>query len=116
VVVPDNRGALITWSAGVSAVAATFAGLLAARATTPLSQNPWFIACLVVACLSFAMLLLGGLVVLASWWQSRESRSAAAMAGPTRPATVTTANRPPLRVQHVVIDSERRIATIAADA
>jgi len=69
--VPDNRGTLITWSAGVSTVAATFAALLATRATTPLSQNLWFIVCLVVAVLSFAVLLLVGLPLLTPWWRSR---------------------------------------------
>src|SRR6266851_751015 len=72
---PDNRGALIAWSAGVSALAATFAGVLASRATTPLSQNPWFIACVSVACLAFAILLLAGLALLLSWWHSRRPQS-----------------------------------------
>ena len=90
VIVPDNRGALIAWSAGVSAVAATFVGVLVSRATTPLSQNPWFIACLVVACLSFAILLLAGFAVLVSWWRSREPRPAAAVAQPTLPAAAIT--------------------------
>ena len=87
---PDNRGALIAWSAGVSAVAVTFVGILASRATTPLSQNPWFIACLVVACLSFAILLLGGLAVLVSGWRSRERRPVAVAAQPNPPAAAIT--------------------------
>ena len=68
---PDNRGALIAWSAGVSAVAAAFAGILASRATTPLSLNSWFIACVVIASLAFAILLAAGPALLLSWWRSR---------------------------------------------
>jgi tetratricopeptide (TPR) repeat protein len=68
----DNRGAVTAWSAGVSGVAATFAGVLASRATTPLSQNPWFIICVVIACLTFAILLGVGFLGLISWWRSRE--------------------------------------------
>jgi hypothetical protein len=90
VIVPDNRGTLIAWSAGVSAVAATFVGVLASRATTPLPQNPWFIACLVVACLSFAILLLAGFAVLVSWWRSRKPRPGGMAAQPIPPAAAIT--------------------------
>jgi hypothetical protein len=67
-----NTGSVIAWSAGVSAVAATFAGVLAARATTPLSGNPWFVACIVIAVAAFAILFGVGLVGLISWWRSGE--------------------------------------------
>lgn len=73
---PDNRGAVIAWSAGVSVVAATFAGILASRARTPLSSNAWFIACVVVACVALAILLLAGLSLLVSWWPSRRGSQA----------------------------------------
>ncbi len=59
------------WSAGVSAVTATFAGLIASRATTPLSQNPWFIASLVVACIAFAILMATGIHGFMSWWRRK---------------------------------------------
>lgn len=60
----DRRDTIIAWSAGVSAVAATFAGVLASRATTPLSQNGWFLACVAVACTAFALLVATGLAAL----------------------------------------------------
>jgi TPR repeat protein len=71
---PDNGGALIAWSAGVSAIGVGFAGILAARATTPLSQNPWFISCVVIACLGFAALMFAGLALLRSWWRLRQAQ------------------------------------------
>lgn len=71
----DHRETIIAWSAGVSAVAATFAGILASRATTPLSQNAWFIGCVVFACAAFAILLAAGLTALPSWWRSRQLES-----------------------------------------
>jgi TPR repeat protein len=73
--VPDNRASLIAWSAGVSAVAAAFAGTLASRATTPLSHNRWFIACVVVACAALAILLLMGPALLVSWWRVRQTQA-----------------------------------------
>jgi hypothetical protein len=56
--VADGTGNFIAWTAAVSAVSATFAGIVASRASTPLSQNPWFILCLVIACVSFLALFL----------------------------------------------------------
>lgn len=68
----DHRDTIIAWSAGVSAVAGTFAGILASRTTTPLSQNDWFIACVVVACAASALLFSAGLTVLPSLWRKPE--------------------------------------------
>ena len=74
--VSDHRDTIIAWSAGVSVVAATFAGILASRATTSLSQNAWFIGCVVFACAAFAILLVAGLTALPSLWRSRQLESA----------------------------------------
>jgi hypothetical protein len=63
----EQRHAVAAWSAGVSGVAATFAGILASRATTGLSHNAWFIACLVCALAAFAVLLAAGAPDLAGW-------------------------------------------------
>ena len=56
--VVDQTGRVIAWSAGVSAGGAALAGVLAQRANTPLSQNPWFVLCVVITCISFAILVL----------------------------------------------------------
>lgn len=71
----EQRDTIIAWSAGVSAVAGTFAGILASRATTPLSHNDWFVACVVVACVTSAILLAAGLPTLMSWAHVRQLKA-----------------------------------------
>lgn len=62
----DHRSAVVAWAAGVSAVAAAFAGIAASRAT-PLLRNAWFITCLIVALIAFTLLLAAGLPDLLGW-------------------------------------------------
>ena len=62
---------IVTWSAGAGCVSAALAGLLLARATTPLSKNPWFIVCAGIAVASFVVLLLAGLHAAWVWWRKR---------------------------------------------
>jgi hypothetical protein len=69
--VADQTANIIGWSAGVSAVSGAFAGILASRATTPLSQNPWFILSITIAIISFAVLLLMGPRLVWTWWRDR---------------------------------------------
>jgi hypothetical protein len=76
----DENGKVILWSAGVSATSAALAGLLAQRATTPLSKNPWFILCAAIACFSFAVLLFAGLYAVCDWWRDRIRRKASSVA------------------------------------
>jgi hypothetical protein len=71
---PENRRAVAAWSAGVSAVAAAFAAIIASRATTSLSRNAWFIACLAVALIAFAILLAAGVPDLVSWLRERKGK------------------------------------------
>ena len=95
--VVDQIGRVIAWSAGVSAAGATLAGVLAQRANTPLSQNPWFVLCIVITCVSFAILVLTAPYGAWRWWrmhirirqQQRQepTRSPEATADP--PATVS---------------------------
>jgi hypothetical protein len=66
--VADQTANVAAWSVGVSAVSATLAGFLASRATTPLSQNPWFMLCIGVAIVSFAVLLLIGPRLVWTCW------------------------------------------------
>src|ERR1022692_414297 len=76
----DENDKVILWSAGVSATRAALAGLLAQRATTPLSKNPWFILCASIACFSFAVLLFAGLYAVCDWWRDRIRRKASSVA------------------------------------
>jgi hypothetical protein len=62
---------LIAWSSAVSLVSGTFAVILATRATTPLSGNVLFIICMVIACVSFVVLLLAGVRAGWVWWRRR---------------------------------------------
>jgi hypothetical protein len=71
--VAEHRRAVVAWSAGVSAVGATFAGVLASRATTSLSRNAWFVFCLVVALLTFALMLAAGVPDLVGWLGERKN-------------------------------------------
>ena len=66
-----SDGKIVAWSAGVGGVSSALAGLLLARATTPLSKNPWFILCVVIAVVSFAVLLLAGPHAAWVWWRKR---------------------------------------------
>jgi WD40 repeat protein len=72
----ENRRAVVAWSAGVSAVAAAFAAIIASRATTSLSRNAWFVACLVVALIAFAILLAAGVPDIISWLRERKDKPA----------------------------------------
>src|ERR1700733_2173960 len=74
----DHRSAVVAWAAGVSAVAAAFAGIAASRAT-PLLRNAWFITCLIVALIAFTLLLAAGLPDLRGWLGERKG-------GPDLPA------------------------------
>jgi hypothetical protein len=69
--VADQSGNIVAWCAGVSGVSATLAAVLAQRSTTPLSQNLWFILCVVIACVSFAALLFVGPYAVWRWWRAR---------------------------------------------
>jgi hypothetical protein len=69
----ERRSAVVAWAAGVSAVAATFAGIAASRGT-PLLRNAWFIAWLVVALIGFVLLLVAGAPDLVGWLRERKSR------------------------------------------
>jgi hypothetical protein len=69
--VADQTANVVAWSAGVSAASATLAGILASRATTPLSKNPWFMLCMVIAIVSFVVLLLVGFRLIWVWWRGR---------------------------------------------
>jgi hypothetical protein len=72
----ENRRAVAAWSAGVSAVAVAFAAIIASRATTSLSRNAWFVACLVVALIAFAILLAAGVPDIISWLRERKDKPA----------------------------------------
>jgi hypothetical protein len=65
--VPEYRRAIVEWCAGISAVAGTFAGIVAARVTTPLSRSPLFASCVVVALMAFAVLLVAGIPDFLGW-------------------------------------------------
>jgi hypothetical protein len=69
----ERRSAVVTWAAGISAVAATFAGIAASR-PTPLLGNALFIACLIVALISFMLLLAAGLPDLVGWLRGNKGR------------------------------------------
>jgi hypothetical protein len=100
--VVDQIGRVIAWSAGVSAVGAALAGVLAQRANTPLSQNPWFVLCIAITCVSFTILLLTAPYGAWRWWRRRirtrqqqrqesaRSREATADAPPTASAPAVT--------------------------
>ena len=72
----ENRRAVAAWSAGVSVVASAFATIIASRATTSLSRNVWFIACLAVALITFAIMLTAGVPDLIGWLRDRKDKPA----------------------------------------
>jgi WD40 repeat protein len=78
----------------VSAVAATFAGTLASRTTTTLSENAWFVASLVLALIAFAVLLVAGAPDLVGWPRERKSELAVKRSV-TRPTVSHKALSPP---------------------
>lgn len=81
----EDRRAVIGWSGGVSAAAGTFAGVLASRTTTPLSQNALFISCVAVALITFAILLMAGMPDLLRWFHG---------ARPEQPSPATATGQP----------------------
>lgn len=91
----DPLHAVAAWSVGVSTVSATFAGIVASRATTPLSQNPWFVTCLVIAIITFVVLLITGILGLIAWWGKRWTRPVPA--APTPPARAANHGSNPSR-------------------
>jgi MFS family permease len=87
--VADQTANVIAWSAGVTAASGTLAGIIASRATTPLSQNSWFILFTVIAIASFAVLLLIGPRLVRTWWRGRKKPDA-----PLRPNTESAPAEP----------------------
>jgi hypothetical protein len=84
--VGDRGVKLVAWLAAVGAVSGALAALLLSRATTPLSGNPWFVFCVVIAAISFAILLVIGPIAGFRWWREsqrrRENRSLAEVVPP----------------------------------
>jgi hypothetical protein len=70
---PERRGAVVTWAAGISAAAAAFAGMAASR-PAPLLRNAWFIGWLIVALVFFLLLLAVGLPDLVGWLRENKGR------------------------------------------
>jgi hypothetical protein len=92
----ERRTAVVAWAAGISAVAATFAGIAASRAT-PLLQNAWFIAWLIVALIAFMLLLAAGLPDLVGWLRENKGRPdlpASEVAAELRTPSASSADRP----------------------
>jgi hypothetical protein len=94
--VADQTANVIACSAGVSVVSGGFAAALASRATTPLSKNPWFMLCIVIAIISFIVLLLAGVRLAWTWWHDRYE---AAAATPIAPAP--EAEAPPVTTEQL---------------
>jgi hypothetical protein len=73
---PDWGGKVATWFGGVTAASATLAALIATEAKPPLrgGLRSLFIALVVIAVVSFAALLLTGLLALWAGWRRRDVR------------------------------------------
>jgi hypothetical protein len=86
--VADATSKVIEWSAGVSVASATLAGLIASR-----THNFWFLACIIVACVSFVVLVLTGPRAVWLWWRRRRTPPMPAAARPPRPLPSLTLGR-----------------------
>jgi hypothetical protein len=73
--VTESRRVVLAWSGAICNAGAALAALLVARANTPLSHNPWFILCIAISLLAFALLLVTGLPELANWRHESQERS-----------------------------------------
>lgn len=92
----ERRSAVVAWTAGISAVAATFAGIAASRAT-PLLRNVWFIAWLIVALIAFMLLLAAGFPDLVGWLRENKGRPdlpASKVATELRKPSTSSTDRP----------------------
>jgi hypothetical protein len=69
--VADNRRAVVAWSAGLSAVAATLAGIVASRSAVGLWHNWGFICLLALTLLTSAILVAAGIPDLIGWLRER---------------------------------------------
>jgi hypothetical protein len=111
--VPDQTANVIAWSAGVTAASGALAGIIASRATTPLSHNSWFILCTVIAIVSFVVLLLIGPRLVRTWWRGRKKPDA-----PPRPDTESARAAEPrslsLRNFHIGEDSDFKLRSSAS--
>jgi hypothetical protein len=86
----DYRRAVVVWSGGVSAVAATLSGVVASRTTKALGESGWFIALLVIALIAFAILLAAGAPDLIGWLGERRERAGTAESEPPPGPTVVS--------------------------
>jgi hypothetical protein len=114
----ERGSAVVAWAAGISAAAATFAGIAASRAT-PLLRNAWFIAWLAVALIAFVLLLVAGLPDLVGWLQERKSEPEVAANAPAARDNIEPHQLPTATVDHPLTDAhatEAEYATMSASS